>query len=600
MKQRFLACVAVIVLAVPAMVIADEYQDSLRRVAYETGPDARSAEHLYELFNELWPVGFALFPQYKDTLEAELKRYRDAEAEPRALLMVEMTIGSHYKMMSEPVTSIRHLYAALALEQQVGDPELRAELNREIGLNYYLQGQWEPARTFFEKAYSHFASTGQERAQRMLQYLRALCESNTGQYAEAATKLKRLYDEWSVEKASNRILECGSAYADALRGMKLLDSAGSVYEDLIAFSHAHEETIAPIMGRLEAGFARVRMEQGRFEEARQLAESSLAYSRKFQYFFPQLEALEILYKTNKERKAWEDAYRYLEVYMHDRDSLQSEESRLQLGISQAVFEQERQQAQALAEEARKRQVLLVGLALSGILVIVVGLFYRTLSKQKRLSESLLANILPRETISELTATGTVTPRIHHGVSIMFCDVKEFTMIAEALSPEDLVSMLDTYIRRFDEIVHRHGLEKIKTIGDAYMVAGGLHGDTIQAARATVSAARDMLVAVDDLREECLHRYGFAYDYRIGIHTGNVIAGMVGRDKYAYDIWGDAVNVASRMEHHSEIGRINISGDTNEIVREYVPTEYRGKVDVKNKGSVDMYFVVDPQTGSTTK
>ena len=88
-------------------------------------------------------------------------------------------------------------------------------------------------------------------------------------------------------------------------------------------------------------------------------------------------------------------------------------------------------------------------------------------------------------------------------------------------------------------------------------------------------------------------YGFAFDYRIGIHTGNVIAGMVGRDKYAYDIWGDAVNVASRMEHHSEIGRINISGDTNVIVRDQVATEYRGKVDVKNKGEVDMYYVVSP-------
>ena len=560
--QRLLACVAVIVLAVPVVVIADAYQDSLRRVAFQTGPDARSAEALHELFYELWRGGYELFPQYKDTLEAELKRYRDAEAEPRALLMVEMTIGSHYKMMTKPVESIRHLFAALSWEREVDDPGLRAQLNREIGLSYYLQGPWMDAHAFFTKADTYFEASGQEHNHRVLTYLLALCESRAGRYADAVVKLQRLYDEWRAEDRPNRILESGSGYADALRGLGLLDSAASVYEDLIEYSLAREETIAPIMGRLEAGFARVRMEQGRFEEARQLAESSLAYSRKFQYFFPQLEALEVLYKTNKERKAWEDAYRYLEVYMHDRDSLQTEESRLQLGISQAVFEQERQQAEALAEEARKQQVLLVGLILSAILVVVVGFFLNSLSKQKRISESLLANILPRETITELSATGHVTPRIHHGVSIMFCDVKEFTTIAEALSPEDLVSMLDTYIRRFDDIVDAYDLEKIKTIGDAYMVAGGLHGDPTESANATVSAAQEMLNAVEELREGSLHRYGYAFDYRIGIHTGNVIAGMVGRDKYAYDIWGDAVNVASRMEHHSEIGRINISGDTN--------------------------------------
>ncbi len=573
------------------MVIADEYQDSLRRVAYETGPDARSAEHLYELLSELWPGGYELFPQYRDTLEAELQRYRDADAEPRALLMVEMTVGSHYKMMSEPVTSIRHLYTALALERQVDDPELRAHLNREIGLNYYLQGQWEQALGFFVDADAYFVQMKQEGRHRIMQYLIAISHSNAGRYAEAAPMLQQLYLTWYADSVTNRTLECGSGYADALRGLGQLDSAAAVYDDLIEYALAHEEMIAAVMGRLQAGLARVRMEQGRFEEARKLAESSLAYSREFQYFFPQLEALEILYKTNAEREAWEEAYRYLEVFMHDRDSLQSEESRLQLGISQAVFEQERRQAEALAEEARKQQLLLLGLILSAVLVVVVGFFLNTLSKQKRISESLLANILPRETIAELSKTGNVVPRIHRGVSIMFCDVKEFTTIAEALSPEDLVRMLDTYIRRFDDIVGEYGLEKIKTIGDAYMVAGGLHGDATKAALDTVAAAQKMLETVEELREVSMKTYGFAYDYRIGIHTGNVIAGMVGRDKYAYDIWGDAVNVASRMEHHSEIGRINISGDTNEIVRDHIPTEYRGKVNVKNKGEVDMFYVV---------
>ena len=589
---------AVVVVTACTTILHAEDLDSLRRAAFDRGPDTASARALLSLWNADWQNNNDSFPQYEEILAAEVDRYERAEVEPLALLRVRLTYGMLLKMMNKPVASIEQLYAALALEREIDDPAIRATLNREVGLNYYLQGQWEQARAFFVRADSHFVRTNQEQRHRIMEYLVALSESNAGRYADAAPTLEHLYAEWTDDGDVRRTLETGSGYADALRGLGLLDSSATVYEDLIHLSNANEGSIRAIMGRLEAGLARVRYEQGRSEEARVLARSALNYARKFNYFFPKLEALEILYKTNRERQAWEEAYRYLEIYMHDRDSLQSEESRLQLGISQAVFEQERKQAEALAQEVRKQQRLVFGLVLALVLVVVVGFFLRSLSKQKKISEGLLANILPQATIAELKSTGTVAPRIHKGVSIMFCDVKEFTRIAEALSPQDLVSMLDSYIQRFDEIVKRHGLEKIKTIGDAYMVAGGLHGDSTEAARACLAAAREMLAVVEELRKPSTEQYGFSFDYRVGIHTGNVIAGMVGRDKYAYDIWGDAVNVASRMEHHSEIGRINISGDTHTLVDGTVPTEYRGKVTVKNKGDVDMYFVVNRSEGST--
>jgi class 3 adenylate cyclase len=202
---------------------------------------------------------------------------------------------------------------------------------------------------------------------------------------------------------------------------------------------------------------------------------------------------------------------------------------------------------------------------------------------------LLENILPKETISELKTFGHAIPRIHDEVTILFCDVRSFTTIAETLSPASLVSMLDHYFRGFDEIVADLGLEKIKTIGDAYMVAGGLHEGSGNAETVIQSAIR-MLQFTEQCRTDMEMRYGSSFRFRVGVHTGSVISGVVGRDKYAYDIWGDAVNVAARMEQNSEEGRINVSGETWQRTHQLFASVYRGKIQAKNKGEVDMYFI----------
>jgi len=534
-------------------------------------------------------------PEYKEILEREVVRYRDAKAEPLALVYSELALGGILKMMSEPAASITHLYTALGLISQLEKPEMLARIQQEIGLNYYLQGRWEQALEFFQKADAFYIATGMTGRHRIQVYLIGLCLTNTGQLEKAMELLGPLYDSWMAEKNHQRSLESGSGYADALRRAGHLDSAQHLYQRLIEMALGQEGSMRGIMGRLEAGLAHVYYQMGRIREAREAALSSLEYVRKFEYFFPKLEALEILYKSNRDMKEWEEAFRYLEMYTHDRDSLQNEETNVQLGVARAVFDHEQHEAVIRTEEANKRQVLIVGLIVAGLMVVLVGIFTRTLSKQKARANSLLANILPRETIVELKRTGEVTPRIHNNVSIMFCDVRDFTRIAESLAPHELVTMLDSYIRAFDDITARYGLEKIKTIGDAYMAAGGLHGSEERSAEACVRAALEMISVAESMREPSMQLYGHAFDYRIGIHTGNVISGMVGRDKYAYDIWGDAVNVASRMEHHSEIGRVNISGDTNRYVSSIFSTEYRGKISVKNKGEVDMYFVNAPSS-----
>ncbi len=206
-----------------------------------------------------------------------------------------------------------------------------------------------------------------------------------------------------------------------------------------------------------------------------------------------------------------------------------------------------------------------------------------LEKQK--SDDLLLNILPEAVAHELKETGRTKARRYEEVSILFSDIVGFTGFAEAQTPEALVRSLDRYFGRCDKVVDELGLEKIKTIGDAYMCVGGLAEDDPDAARRVVLAAQRMLDVVDELQQE-----GLNIQIRIGIHTGPVVAGVVGSRKFAYDIWGDSVNTAARMEAASESMRINISQNTFDRVGDHFTTDFRGKIKVKNKGELPMYFV----------
>ena len=206
------------------------------------------------------------------------------------------------------------------------------------------------------------------------------------------------------------------------------------------------------------------------------------------------------------------------------------------------------------------------------------------------TEALLLNILPRDTANELRANGAATPRNYELVTVLFTDFSGFTRITEKMSPQELVDELNICFRAFDEIVEEHGLEKIKTIGDGYMCAGGIPQPNQTNPLDTVRAGRAMMSFLE-MRRRTVTGQGLPYwEMRIGVHTGPVIAGVVGRNKFAYDIWGDTVNTASRMESYGEAGKINVSEATYQYIKPYCTCTYRGAIDVKNKGKINMYFV----------
>jgi class 3 adenylate cyclase/DNA-binding NarL/FixJ family response regulator len=209
------------------------------------------------------------------------------------------------------------------------------------------------------------------------------------------------------------------------------------------------------------------------------------------------------------------------------------------------------------------------------------------------SEQLLLNILPYETAQELKMSGKAVARFYPDITVMFTDFKGFTHIAEKLSPEQLVQEIDEFFTAFDLIMEKNGIEKIKTIGDAYMAASGLPAINDTHALDMVNAAVDIIEYMEVQKQIRISEGRPVFDIRIGIHTGPVVAGIVGHKKFAYDIWGDAVNLASRMESSGEAGQINISQCTYDRISSNYSCIFRGEIEAKNKGKVGMYFVNIP-------
>ena len=211
-----------------------------------------------------------------------------------------------------------------------------------------------------------------------------------------------------------------------------------------------------------------------------------------------------------------------------------------------------------------------------------------IEKERHKSDQLLLNILPGEIAEELRSRGHADPRYYDSATVLFSDFINFTRLSAQLSPEQLIAELNECFLAFDEISDRHNLEKIKTIGDAYMCAGGLPIENDTHPENAVSAAREMMQWLEQRNQN--NPNAVFKQMRIGIHTGPVVAGVVGKNKFAYDIWGDAVNLAARLEEQGEAGKINVSGATREAVAGRYTASYRGKKEVHNKGLVDMYFI----------
>lgn len=216
--------------------------------------------------------------------------------------------------------------------------------------------------------------------------------------------------------------------------------------------------------------------------------------------------------------------------------------------------------------------------------------YQALLSEKQALDQFMANMLPASIAEELKRDGKVEPKYIDEASIMFCDFVGFTKLTETMSPQNLIDLLHQCFCKFDSIVAKHGVEKIKTIGDAYMCVAGATGDKEDHAKRLCMAALEMIDYLNKTNQTREKLRMPTWDMRIGIHSGPVIAGVVGENKFTFDVWGDAVNIAALMEQNSERGRVNVSESTEHRVSQQFQLEDRGLVHTGKKGDLQMFFL----------
>lgn len=300
---------------------------------------------------------------------------------------------------------------------------------------------------------------------------------------------------------------------------------------------------------------------------------------------------------------FQHAFALKSLYSDIKDTLYNLETRKKLNQLQFDFELSKKEGEIVLQEARikSEKQIRIGVTIGlGLILVIAFIIYRNylqkarvnriLDKQNAQIQHLLLNILPKEVASELQATGGSKPRHFEQVSVLFTDFKGFTSIADKMSPEAVVQELNECFMAFDGIMEKYNLEKIKTIGDSYMCAGNIPSPDPDHVYKIIKAGMEIQGFMERYNLSRAEQGLDTWQIRIGVHVGPVVAGVVGIKKYAYDIWGSTVNVASRMESNAMPGRVNISAATYEIVKDRFECSHRGKIYAKNLGELDMYFI----------
>lgn len=439
---------------------------------------------------------------------------------------------------------------------------------------------------------------------------KAIADINRDSIGDATLFFHQVYAEAKVDKNKSYIQQ-SLMNLGGLKGMVgELDSSYYFLNEaskLVRFSPDIDDYLVVLIN-----LASLDREMGRYKAAEIKLDSAFALATKWDRLKSkadvQLSKAELFAKTNSFKKAYEFLKEYISLnqkYLDDErvkavtemmEKYESEKKARQ--IQQLKIENLDAELKNERITKTRNNFLYIG---AGILLVALGLWWRltyvhksraAIKHEKEISEGLLLNILPASVAEELKIKGRADAQQFPSATILFSDFKSFTNIAESMSAEDLVDELNTCFRTFDEIMTKHGLEKIKTIGDAYMAAASVPANNKATAREAVLAAVEMQNFIIHRKKERDEAGKVGFEMRVGIHSGPVVAGIVGVKKFQYDIWGDTVNTANRMEANGEPGRINISEATYQLIRDDARFTFtpRGLIQAKGKGEMAMYFV----------
>ena len=500
---------------------------------------------------------------------------------------------------------------SLKIAEELNDTRIIANCLNTIGSIYVEQNDYSTALEYFNRALKLFKETNDKSNVANILNNISLILSEQGDFQEALENNNRalkIYEELGDKRGiSTALNELGSQYKTLNNYPKALEAYNRalVIRKEIVDKHGISGTLNNIGSIFQV--------QGNYAKALQYCMEGLALSEEIGVLLSQKVSCQCLYDTYKAMGKGDEALVYLEKMRVVEDSLNSEETskKLQqmefakqvLADSIANVEADRLVEEAHQEEVRKKnrtRNILVGGAL--LLILLAGGIYSRLryirkakniiEEEKDRSNNLLLNILPADIAEELKIHGKSKARDFDLVSILFTDFKGFTAASERMNAADLVNEINTCFEAFDGIMDKYNIEKIKTIGDAYMAAGGLPVPTADSVKNTVLAALEMQDFISKRKVELDAKGLTGFEMRVGVHTGPVVAGIVGVKKFQYDIWGDTVNMASRMESSGGVGKVNISQATYELLKSdsQFAFESRGKIEAKGKGEIAMYFV----------
>lgn len=520
--------------------------------------------------------------------------------DPFFLYLSYMVEGSAHRMLGNLEESLQAFFNSLEIAPQTNNKVKKGLSYAAIGDVYSISGAHENSIRYYNKAIDIFRENGDSPSLSVVlfnlgdEYLK---QDSLSQAAESFAAAGEQFESQGYTPGLAYVHgSMGVIYARQERdseAVEELDRAVAMLEEQEDY-YAISEYL-PYLSDLY-------LKQGDMEQALAYAERSLELSTELGLKEQISLANQKLSELHEQLGDPDASLRHYKAFVAFRDSVNNLEAMQEMADMRTDFEVSQKQGEVdlLNQQRRTQRIVVIATIIALVLIgiIAVGLYRRNrfvretnriIAQEKDRSDSLLLNILPEETAEELKEKGKVAAKKFESVSVLFTDFKGFTSFAENMSPEALVETVDFYFSQFDKIIEKHGLEKIKTIGDAYMCVGGLPFPLEDHARKAVEAALEI---ADFVRESArsLPEDKPRFDIRIGINTGPVVAGVVGTKKFAYDIWGDAVNIAARMESHSEPGRINISEDTYQLIKEDFDCEYRGAIEAKNRGRLKMYFV----------
>ena len=515
-------------------------------------------------------------------------------------------ISAVYSDQGNDEKALEYSLRSLKLSEKAGDKlRMLTALNGVGGIYYNKKATWDQALSYYLQALPIGEELGEKDAIGVIFANVADIYFYRDDLAKSLSYYEKSINAFGdLPNSSYALNGIGNIY------LKKLDFIRSLSYHNKALGVAEKSESKHHMVRSFAGIASVYIEQKDYSNALLYFDKASALAEEINAT-PDLKGIyqdmALAYSKNADYK---NAFKYQTLYATLKDTLYNIESDKKLGKLQFEFDIQKKEAQvdlltkdkALQELDIKRQkiaknALIGGLLLVFFIMLVIYRDYRNkirlnkvLDKQKAEIEGLLLNILPAEVAGELQKTGVATPRYYEKATVLFTDFKSFSQLADDLSPQEVVTELNECFVAFDDIIDKYKLEKIKTIGDSYMCAGGIPTEDDDHVIKMIKASLEIQEFTMDRNQKRIALNLPPWDIRIGVNTGPLVAGVVGKKKYAYDIWGGTVNIASRMESNGEAGRVNISAATYEFIKDQYACTHRGKIYAKNIGEIDMYFV----------